>query len=46
VPFEQHPVPWLHAQFGLVMCLARWRSRSIIPGGVLHAIGNSLYHLA
>lgn len=35
-----------HAQFGLVMGILRWRSQSVLPGAVVHTIGNTIARLA
>jgi len=34
---------FMHAAFGIVMGIARWRLDSVLPGAILHLIGNSLF---
>ena len=41
LPFSPSPV-WIHALFGLLMGLLRWRTGSVLPGTLLHALGNAL----
>jgi membrane protease YdiL (CAAX protease family) len=35
-----------HAAFGLVMGILRWRTGSIVPGAVVHTVGNFVARLA
>lgn len=44
LPFEQQPQPVVHAVFGALMAMLRWRFDSILPACVIHAVGNSLWH--
>jgi membrane protease YdiL (CAAX protease family) len=45
VPFEARPEPIPHFVFGVVMGVVRWRSEGIALPFVLHAAGNSLWHV-
>ncbi len=40
LPFSSTPI-WIHAIFGLLMGLLRWRTGSLLPGTLLHALGNA-----
>jgi membrane protease YdiL (CAAX protease family) len=51
LPFDGHSwrgigFAFIHAAFGFVMGVLRWRSRSVLPGTIVHLVGNFLAKLA